>query len=358
MIKMKNNNKRSRQTLTKREKKSKRKRIFLWSFIVIVAVLVIIRIALPIVALRVINNKLDSLPNYTCIVKGFSVSLMDKSITLKGVEMKKRKGKIDIPFFTSGDIYVHLESYKERTSKVVVDSCKLNLVRAENKERSQLSIDKELIEILKNMPLKLNILIVKNAEVHFIEKFRSPDIDLSVKNISIDGRNFENQNKSTAKYPSTIQINGDFEGGKLKVKADFNKQKKNPMIHVVSSFSPIQVSRINNFLKVYAKLNVDSGTLSATSIINIKDGRLDGFIDPIAKNLVFHQSPKKSEVKFFKRLKQAALNVASKLLGKGESEKIQTIIELHGPLSEVKVNVWDIILEGLKKSFTPEPDAD
>ncbi len=338
----------------KSSKTSRRKRLLLWTFIVIIAVLVIIRIALPIVALKVINNKLETLPTYSCVVKGFDINFLEKSITLKGVEMKKQNGKVDVPFFTSGNIYVHLESYKERTTKVVVDSCKLNLVRGKNKELSQLSIDKELIEILDDLPLKQNILIVNNAEIHFIEKFRSPDVHLSVKNITVDGRNIENQNKSTAKYPSTIEINGDFEGGKLKVKADFNKQKKEPMIHVVSSFSPIQVSRINNFLKIYADLNVESGTLSANSIITIKDGRLDGFIDPIAKNLVFPEPSKKVDVTLSKQLKQVVLNVASKLLGKGESEKIETKIELHGPLSEVKLNVWDIILEGLKKSFIDE----
>ena len=130
------------------------------------------------------------------------------------------------------------------------------------------------------------------------------------------------------------------------------------MIHIVSSFSPIQVSRINNFLKVYTKLNVDSGTLSATSIINIKDGRLDGFIDPIAKNLVFHKSPKEADVKFIKRVTQGLLNVASKILGKGETEKIKTRIELHGPMGEVEVDAWDIILEGLKKSFLGENKED
>ena len=127
----------------------------------IIAVLVIIRIALPIVALRVINNKLETLPNYSCIVKGLDVRLLDKAITLKGVEIKKRNGKIDVPFFTSGDIHVNLESYKARTSKVVVDSCRVNFVRGENKETSQFWVDKELMKILEDMPLKQNILIVK-----------------------------------------------------------------------------------------------------------------------------------------------------------------------------------------------------
>lgn len=343
---------------SKPAKKSNKKHRFLRFILVFFGVLVLLRILLPIVALKVINNKLASLPNYICVVHDLDISIMTKSIRLKNVEIIKRNGKVAVPFFTTNEIYVHLESYKARTSKVVVDSCRLNLVRAKTKETSQFWVDKELMEILANMPLKQNILIVKNAEVHFIEKHPSANIDLSIKNINLEARNLENQSNSKEKYPATIIINGDFEGGKLKVKADLNKQKKDPTLLIKASFSPIQLSRVRNFLQVYANLNVDSGSLSASSSFDINNGRLDGHIDPVAKNLVFHESSKKSEVKLIDRIKERALNIASKLLGKGEPEKIETRIELHGPLGEVRVNAWDIILEGLKKSLSVEKKED
>jgi len=195
------------------------------------------------------------------------------------------------------------------------------------------------------------LFIVEKADIHFIENYRSPNIDLSVKNISIDGRNIANQNQSKDKYPSTVLLEGDFEGGKLKAKAKLNKQKKDPLINIVSSFSPIQVKRIKNFLKVYVDIDVDSGTLSATSIINVYDGRLDGFIDPVTENLAFDKLYSKSEVEIKKRIKQRLLNTASKILRREESKKIETRIELHSTMDEVELNIWEIISAGLKKSF-------
>lgn len=266
--------------------------------------------------------------------------------------MTKKNGKIEIPFFISGDIHVSVESFENRTSKIVVDDCILNLVKGKNEELSQLTIDDELKEIFKKMPLKPNTFILKTAEIHFIEKYRSPDVDLSVKSITVEGWNIENQNKSKAKYPATILINGNFEGGKLHAKVELNKQKINPSMRIVSSLSPIQVSNAKNFLKLYADLNVESGTLSATSMINIYDGRLDGFIDPLAKNLVFKENENTEKVKFIKKLKKPILNAVGKIIGKGEEEKIETRIELHGTPDEIKVDVWEIILEGLKNSIT------
>lgn len=337
------------------EKKPKKKRLFIRifsiSFIVILVLLIAIRVALPYVLLNSINKKLERLPNYICVLKDLNVHLFDLSITIKGIEMTKRNGKIETPFFTSGDIHVSLESYELITTKVVVEDCILNLVKGKNKELSQLIIDDELITIFKEMPFSPNIFIVENAEIHFIEKHSSANIDLSVKNITIDGRNIANQNQSKDKYPSTVILEGDFEGGKLKANAKLNKQKKDPLINIVSSFSPIKITRIKNFLKIYADIEVDAGTLSATSIINVYDGRLDGFIDPVTKNLTFNKSFDKDEVKLGKRIKQRLLNTASKLLGREESKKIVTRIELHGTLGEVKVNIKDIIKVGLKEFF-------
>ncbi|MDD2984540.1 MAG: DUF748 domain-containing protein [Crocinitomicaceae bacterium] len=344
-------NNKSRQTSLKDAKKPRKKRIFLWIVLSISVILIAVRIALPYVILKKINEKLEILPDYKCVVKDFSMHFLDLSITLKGVEMTKRNGKIKTPFFTSGDIHVTLESYKERTSKIVVEDCIMNLVRGKNEEESQLSIDEELKQIFKQMPLKPNIFIVKKADVHFIETYRGKPIDISVKNMHIDGRNIENQSKSKAKYPANLKIEGDFEGGKLTAAVKLNKQKKDPLINIVSSFTPIEVARVKNFLKVYANLDVKSGTLKASSIINVYAGRMDGFIDPIAENLVFQKKFENSDVKFGKKVKNRMLNAASKLLGKEEDKVIKTRVELHGTLGEVKVNVWDIVQDGLRASF-------
>ena len=275
---------------------------------------------------------------------------MSQSITLKGIERTKRNGKIDLPFFVSGNIYVTLESYQDKTSKVIVEGCTVNLVKGKNEAESQLNVDEELKELFKQIPVLPNTLIVKNANIHFIENFRKPHIDLCVKDIHIEGKNIANQRKSKEKYPSTFTVAGDFEGAKLKAIARVNKQEKDPMVHLVSSLSPLQIARVKSLLKVYADLDVDSGTLSATSTINIYNGRMDGYIDPVAKELVFHQSFDKKVVKLGKRLKHRLLNDVSKLLGR-EEKKIETRIELHGTLGEVQVDVWEIIHDGLKKSF-------
>ncbi len=343
--------KKSIQIQLEKRKKSRWKRTLLWILVGFIGLLIIARIALPFFILHKINKKLEILPNYICVVKDFSLNLLNQSLTLKGVEMTKRNGKIKTPFFVSGDIHVSLESFKDRTSKIVVEDCILNLVRGTNKEESQLSIDKELLEIFKLMPLQPNIFIVKKADIHFIETFREADIDLSVKNIKIDGRNIENQLKSTEKFPAKLILTGDFEGGKLKADVDLNKQKKDPLIRIVSSFTPIDVSRVKNFLKVYVDLNVDSGTLSATSEINIYNGRMDGFIDPVAKDLVFSQYENKKDVKFLQKIKKPVLNALSKMIGQGKDKKIKTRIELHGTMGEVKVDIWEIINQGLKESF-------
>ena len=75
-------------------KKPRKKRIFLWVVLSISVILIAVRIALPYVILKKINEKLEILPDYKCVVKDFSMHFLDLSITLKGVEMTKRNGKI------------------------------------------------------------------------------------------------------------------------------------------------------------------------------------------------------------------------------------------------------------------------
>lgn len=321
--------------------------------IVIIGILAIIRIALPFVALRLINKKLSRFPDFICHIDDLDISFISRSITLRGIEMKRKNGKVDVPFFKCNMIHVHVESFKHRLSEIKVDSCVLNLVKGKTKDASHFSLDEGWIKLAKEMPLKPNTLTVNNGSIHFIEKYRSPDVDLSMEHVKVNGTNLQNGAGDSSLYPSLVTIEGDLEGAKFKSSIKLNTQKKALMLEAVSSFTPVNVQRIKNFLVLYADFDVKSGSLSASSVIKIRNNRLDGVIDPVARDLVFYDKKKDEKKKLGAKVKQFTLQVAADVLGKSETDKISTKIELHGPLDEVKVNVWQIILEGLKRSIIP-----
>ncbi len=348
-------NRARKQTLTKYQRKARRRRRLLRIITAIIGILVIVRIALPFVALRYLNQKLARELEYVGHVDDLDISLMSRSITLKGIVVKKKNGQVAIPYFTCNAIHVHMLSYKERASEITVDSCVLNLVRGKDKIASQFTLGKGWRKLAKEMPLKPDKFTLHSGELHFIEKYRSPDIDLSMKNVKIEGTNLKNLSKDTGLMPSLVKIEGDLEGGKLKSEIKLNPKKEALRIEAATSFSPVNVERIKNFLIAYAGFDVKSGTLSASSVIKVGNNRLDGFIDPVARDLVFYDQEEDKKKKFGAQVKQLALQVAAKVLDKPKTEKISMRIELHGPLKQVKLDVWQIILDGLKRSIIPEP---
>lgn len=211
--------------LTPFEKRSRRKRRLLRTLIVIVGILVILRIAAPVIALKVINDKLSGLPEYICHIDDLDISIIEASVTLQGIEMKKKNGKVKVPFFKCNRVHVHLASFRRRAVNIKVGKCEVNLVKGKTKADSQMSIDKEWIKLAKEMPFKPNDLSVRSAEVHYYEFYRNPDIHLAMTEIHLKVKNLKNLEEITDKLPATATLTALVEGAKLDISVEMDAEK-------------------------------------------------------------------------------------------------------------------------------------
>lgn len=342
----------SQNPLSLQEKKARRKRRIWRTIVTIAGFLVIIRIALPVVALKLINNKLEKLPQYLCHVEDLDVSFMDLSFTLKGIDMWKRNGKVKVPFFKCNQINIHVESFKKRASRIWVDSCVLNLVKGQNKESSQLTLDEAWIELARKMPLKPNTFIVRSGELHYLELYRKPHIDVIAKKISIRGENLENLKKITDSLPSRITLTAIAEGAQLKSVIKLDKQKQKPEIKATTSLSPMPLKNINDVLRAYTQFDVESGTFSMHSQFHVKNNHINGFAKPVVKKLVLFDREKDKHKPFGKRVKEAAIQLGANILKNNKTEQITAKVEISGNLKNPKVSIWQIILDGLCNAFS------
>lgn len=341
--------------LTPFERRARRRRRILRTLVIVVGILVIIRIALPFVAVRLINDKMSKLPDYVFHVDDIDLSLLTASITLKGIEMKKKNGKISVPFVKCNVVYVHIESFSKRASEIKVDSAWMNLVTGPTKELSQISLPQEWIQLLKEIPFKPNTIVVNTGEIHYREFHRKPNIDMVVTELKVDARNLENLEEIKDTLPSIATITALVEGAKLKSVIQLDQQKKKPVVTAITTLEPLQLSRANDLFRAYTDFDVEKGTISLYSNLKLDGNRFSGYGVPVIKNFVLFEAKNDKEKPVGKRILEAGIQGVANIFKKKDKEKqedkISARVEVNGTIENPELNVWQILFSAWKKSM-------
>lgn len=342
--------------LTPLERKTRRRRRILRTLTIITGILVIVRIVLPFVAVRLINNKLSKLPDYTFHVTDIDMSLLTASITLKGIEMKKKNGKIPVPFMRCNLAHLHIESFRKRASEIKIDSGWVNLVKGPTRELSQISLPDEWIELIKEIPFKPNTIKVNNGEVHYREYHRKPNIDIVMKELKIDAQNLENLKGIKDTLPSIATLTAVVEGARLKSVIQLDQQREKPVVKAITTLAPMQLSNVNDLLRAYTGFDVEKGTLSIYSDLKLNGNKFTGYGVPVIKNFVLFDAKEDKEKPVGKRILEAGIQGVANIFKSKEKEKkqekISARVEVSGTIKNPKLNVWQILLSALKESMS------
>src|SRR5688572_10113487 len=95
---METNKNNIKPTLTKKQRRARRGRRFLRVFITMSALIILLHIFAPMIALAVINKEMANMKEYTGHIKSLQFNLFTGQVTVKEFTMKKKGGKIPVPF--------------------------------------------------------------------------------------------------------------------------------------------------------------------------------------------------------------------------------------------------------------------
>ena len=175
----------------------------------------------------------DRLDGYTGHVRDIDLALIVGSYKIKDIKLEKTGGKIPVPFFAAEVIDLSVE-WKALFKGGLVGEIEvrrpiLNFVKGPTEETSQTKIDKEWQDIVNElMPLKLNRFEIVEGEIHYLDYYSSPKVDVFTSNIYILAENLSNVTDSTNLLPSTVTGSAEIYGGKAKLNMKLDALNKTP----------------------------------------------------------------------------------------------------------------------------------
>jgi hypothetical protein len=152
--------------------------------------------------------------------------------------------------------------------------------------------------------------------------------------------------------PVKATLSGRFMGsGSLHGRATFRDNSKGPDFDLAVELEGASLPSINELLRAYGKFDVAAGTFSVYTEMKVHNGRVDGYLKPLFKDVKVY-SPKQDKKKpVLKKLYEKVVGGLSHLLENKPREQVATVADISGTLDDPDTSTWQIIVRLVSNAF-------
>lgn len=329
---------------------------WLWAVAVFVVALVAARLALPDVLKDTVNRRLMALPAYDGHVADLDLALWRGAYRLDGVEIVKTGVESPTPFFSADRIDLSIEWSSLLRGRIVSECAmwgpKVNLVRAESKEQSQLGDGVNWADQLESLfPFRFNTIRVHDGRA----TFRAPGISTkdALQASDLDGEitNMTNvvasDRETFAQFKATAAV---LDTGTAAVAGSANPLARTPTFDVNLTVKGVKLPKVNPWLREYIKADAESGDFELYTELAAADGKFEGYAKPIMTNVDIYSSeePEKNPLK---RLWEGIVDFAAEIFEDEGSEQVAARIPFSGRIEDPDVGIFETVVSVLRNAF-------
>jgi len=335
--------------------KPKKRRKWLRALIIFVSILVVVRIALPYIVLKYVNKTLGNIQQYYGHVEDIDIALYRGAYVIKDLKIVKVDSithqRDTTPFFKTPVIDLSIQWKAIFKGKIVgeieIDDPVLNFVQGQHKnENAKADTTDFRVVIKKLMPLTINHFAIKNGQIHFVDHYSHPPVDVPLTHIEVEATNWSNVNDSNKILPSTLIASGDAYNGHFNLKARVNPLEKKPTFDLDAGISDVDMVNLNNFFEAYGKFKVDKGNFGLYTEFAAKDGAFKGYVKPLIKGLDINHDGNFGQI-----LWSEVMSAGAWVFKNHKKDQVATELPIEGRFDAPDEGLWTAISYVLKNAF-------
>lgn len=168
------------------------------------------------------------------------------------------------------------------------------------------------------------------------------DADFVVTNLSSGFREGPAQAKLTGRFMGSGAANGT---------AVFRDNRKGPDFEIQVVIEQASLPSINDLLRAYGKLDVAEGTFSVYSEMKVRNGRVEGYVKPLFKDVKVYDPEQDKEKPVLKKIYEKIAGGLSHFLENRPRDQVATVADLSGSIEDPDTSAWEIVVRLVSNAF-------
>jgi hypothetical protein len=191
--------------------------------------------------------------------------------------------------------------------------------------------------------------IVTDGTFGIVDRTTDPPFRMFVSNTEVRVAHFSNQ-RSARRGSATLK--GRFMGtGPVAIDADFMPAATQSDFKLDFRAEDVDLPALNDLLRAEAGIDVVKGRLSLYSEIAVRDGRIDGYVKPLFRDVSVYDRRQDAGKSVLHQAYEAAIGAASTVLENRSRDEVATITDLSGPVESPTTSTWDVVIGLLRNAF-------
>ena len=255
-----------------------------------------------------------------------------------------------------GHLEYTAEGETEATLKTLtIEHARIDYVHTSETTAIETRVGQATVKTAKKLQNKPNTLIridhgaITNSDFGFVNEAAKPPYRVFLSNGTLQLKNISNH---LSEGSGTVTLTGAFMGsGDTMVSGTFRPETKSPDFDLNIKIERTQMRVLNNLLRAYGKFDVTAGLFSLYSELSVKNGRVEGYIKPLFRDLKVYDARQDKEKSLFHKLYEGLVGGVAKLLENKPREEVATRTDVSGPLENPQTSTWQTVVNLVKNAY-------
>lgn len=326
-----------------------------WILLALLVALVALRIALPSIVEREVNRRLDRMGDYHGQLVEVDLHLWRGAYTIEGLRIERRNAKapslLDAPRL---DLSVSWRALLDGGIVAEADfyNPEINFVDGSLRENGGGVDWRAQLEAL--MPIRLDEVNVHEGTVRFRNPTSKPRVTLEATQFNGTVTNLTNV-RDGGPRPATLDATARLLGSApVEARAAFDPFGALRDFRLDFKVTGIDLTRANDFLQAYVKLDAESGSGDFVMQLDASEGRLTGYAKPLLQHVrIFNwkQDIVEQGDNPLRAAWEALAGGVENLFKNPDADQFATRIEISGRIGDAKTDTWKAIVAVLANAF-------
>lgn len=198
------------------------------------------------------------------------------------------------------------------------------------------------------LALKIDQLQMSDSRLGFVNQAAEPHYKLFLADADLSLENLSNRFEAG---PMQARLTGRFQGsGGTLVTAVFRPETQGPDFGLDVRVSDTDMRKMNPLLKAYGGIDVARGSFSVYSEVSIRNGRIDGYVKPLFRDLDVYSEEDRDEGAL-KQLYEGIAGGVAGLLKNDERDEIATKTDLTGRVDQPNTSTVQVVVRLFQNAF-------
>ncbi len=199
------------------------------------------------------------------------------------------------------------------------------------------------------LEVKVDELAVRNSRLGFVNRAAKPPYRVFFTDVAIEIQNFSNHLKDgVARGKAKAKFMG---SGPTQIEFAFRPENKGPDFNLILAIDNTDMRTMNDLLRAYGNFDVVAGMFSFYSEIKVRQGKIDGYVKPLFRDMKVYDQRQDREKSVFQKLYEGLVGGIAGLLQNRPREEVATQTSIAGDIEAPQTSTWETVLRLIQNAF-------